>query len=927
MSFGTGALVRARGREWVVLPGSDDELVLVRPLGGSPEEDTGILTSLEEVAPARFAWPGPDELGDFRSARLLVDALRLGFRASAGPFRSFGALGVEPRAYQLVPLLMALRQERTRLLVADDVGVGKTIEAGLIARELLDAGEARGLLVLCPASLAEQWQAELSTKFHLDAECYLPGSAARLERECAPGESVFERHRCLVASIDFVKSERRREECVRAATDLVVLDEAHGCVSGLGPGRHQRYELVRRLAADQRRHLVLLSATPHSGDEGAFRNLVALLEPGLAEGLEADELTSALRDRLARHLVQRRRADLTAFIEDTPFPQREEADLSYHWSPTYRAVFEAAFAWAREEMAHAGLGQARAHWWSALALLRALSSSPAALLATLRSRQDDSAARLDGPETDGRSLLLDADEEHSDVALPLGLGELDRPDRTSALGRLADALGSLSQRDDTKLIAATKAVEGLLAEGFHPIVFCRFIDTANYVADHLRAQLGTGTAVAVVTGLLPPEERAGLVDELTSPRRVLVATDCLSEGVNLQGRFDAVVHYDLSWNPNRHEQRVGRVDRFGQPVSLVRSVTIVGADNPLDQAVLAVLLRKSRAIRHRLGIHVPVPGTTEDLVEELVREALVARAAQGRLFEEGPAAQRLELAWEDAAERERRSQSRFAQRSIHPQEVAAELDAARSAIGSDADVAAFVTGAFRAWGAAVRTLPDGGVVLYPDGLPGALRVLLGDGVPGDMALRAGFALPVAEGETYLARTHPLVAALAAHTLDAALDPLTTAPARRAAVLRTDAVTRRTTLLLLRLRFDLERSEGGTLLAEDAGVLAFEGPPEEPLWLPEETARALLDATPAGNIEVEQARHFLARLSAGEALLTPALEAEGRRRAEVLEAAHRRVRQAARPAGHDAGRLGARLGVRAHSPDVLGTYILLPAGTP
>jgi len=141
MSYAIGSLVRARGREWVVLPDSGEELLLVRPLGGTEDEVTGICTALEPVEPASFALPDPSQVGDYRSSRLLRDAVRLGFRSSAGPFRSFAQIAVEPRPYQLVPLLMALRLEPVRLLIADDVGIGKTIEAGLVARELMDRGE------------------------------------------------------------------------------------------------------------------------------------------------------------------------------------------------------------------------------------------------------------------------------------------------------------------------------------------------------------------------------------------------------------------------------------------------------------------------------------------------------------------------------------------------------------------------------------------------------------------------------------------------------------------------------------------------------------------------------------------------------------------------------------------------------------------
>src|SRR5450759_4492427 len=205
MSFAVGSLVKARGREWVVLPESDEQMLILRPLGGTEDEVTGIYMPLERVDPASFALPDPAQRGDDRSCRLLRDAVRLGFRSSAGPFRSFARIGVEPRPYQLVPLLMALKLDPVRLLIADDVGIGKTVEACLIARELLDRGEVRRLAVLCPPQLAEQWQAELRDKFQIHAEVVLPGTASRLERNCRVGESLFDIHNfviCLLYTSD-----------------------------------------------------------------------------------------------------------------------------------------------------------------------------------------------------------------------------------------------------------------------------------------------------------------------------------------------------------------------------------------------------------------------------------------------------------------------------------------------------------------------------------------------------------------------------------------------------------------------------------------------------------------------------------------------------------------------------------------------------
>lgn len=160
VEYRPGSLVTARGREWVVLPGDGGaDLLRLRPLGGAEEDATLISLTLEPVPPrsATFSLPDPNKTGAQAAALLLRDALRLKLRSGAGPFRSFGNIAVEPRAYQLVPLLMALRMETVRLLVADDVGIGigKTVEAGLIARELLDRGEIRRLAVLCPPHLCD----------------------------------------------------------------------------------------------------------------------------------------------------------------------------------------------------------------------------------------------------------------------------------------------------------------------------------------------------------------------------------------------------------------------------------------------------------------------------------------------------------------------------------------------------------------------------------------------------------------------------------------------------------------------------------------------------------------------------------------------------------------------------------------------------
>lgn len=939
MSFAPGALVRARDREWVVLPESRGDLLLVRPLGGTDDEATGLLTTLEPVEPATFDWPDPATPGDHRSARMLRDALRLGFRSSAGPFRSFGSIAVEPRPYQLVPLLMALRQDITRLLIADDVGIGKTVEALLIAAELLTTGTVNRLAVLCPPHLAEQWLREMAEKFHIDAELVLPSTAPRLERRTRVGQSLFDLYPFVVVSTDFIKAERRRAEFLRACPELVIVDEAHTVAADPDrrAARHQRHDLVAGLAADPNRHLLLVTATPHSGDEGAFRSLLALLDSTLAE-LPSDlsgDANAPLRRRLAQYLVQRRREHIERYVDATEFPKRDPIDATYTLHEDYRRLFDRAIAYARETVQDATGGQhrQRVRWWSALALLRSLASSPAAAAATLRTRADTAeTTTVEEADQLGRRSVLDSGDEDSDTddtargANPTR-GDGDDPDdnrvhrRLLEMARLAEALAG---DRDQKLSRLKREIDDLLSDGFSPIVFCRYIPTAEYVAAELRKHVTGRAEVVPVTGTLPPAEREQRVAALaTHPARVLVATDCLSEGINLQEHFDAVVHYDLSWNPTRHEQREGRADRYGQPRDVVKVVTLYGTDNAVDGIVLDVLLRKHQQIRKSLGVAVPVPvGTAE--VMEAIFEGLLLRERQGAsvnaeqlvLFDEVAAPRRktLHATWDAAASRER--SSLFAQTSVRVDEVASELAAARAAVGSAADIAGFVTAAVTAHGGHATAGPRGSLRISLTHTPRGLRDAVGDVTE----LTGRFELPVRDGETYLTRTHPFVEGLASYVLTSALDGLGDSPAARAGVTRTATVACRTTLLLLRYRFDLVTVRDGAeqvLLAEDTGVVAFTGGPEEPQWLDPADIPELLAATPDGNIGAEQATRFLTQvIDAGDAL-TDGLNAEAQRRAEELLATHRRVRT-------EAGIRGVRYRVTPHLPvDVLGVYVLLP----
>ena len=253
-NYSPGALVRARGRDWVVLPPEEPYVIRLRPVDGVDTEAIGIYDKLEPVAvePSSYSPPDPTKAGDFTGGLLLRDALQLSLRSGAGPFRSMGKLSVAPRPYQFVPLIMALKQNPVRLLIADDVGVGKTIEAGMIARELLDRGVIRRIGVICAPHLCEQWEEELRTKFNIETAAIQSSKIGRLERGLPRRDiSLYQYYRHIVISIDFVKSERNRQMFLDNAPDFIIIDEAHTAARPRGNSsgnQHQRYALIKELA-------------------------------------------------------------------------------------------------------------------------------------------------------------------------------------------------------------------------------------------------------------------------------------------------------------------------------------------------------------------------------------------------------------------------------------------------------------------------------------------------------------------------------------------------------------------------------------------------------------------------------------------------------------------------------------------------------
>ena len=396
-TYTPGSIVACRDRQWVVLPSDIEEIIRLRPLSGDEAEICGIFTDLEgefnKIDSAQFPLPDWQNIQDHTAGKLLLNAAKLSLRNGANSFRCLGRLSVTPRPYQIVPLLMALRLETIRLLIADDVGIGKTIEAGLIAREMLDRGEIKRLGVLCPPALCDQWQKELKQKFNIDAVVIRSGTVGKLERNLPSNSShIFSYYPHIIVSLDYAKSDRRRSSFLAHCPDLVIVDEAHTASNrdDRGTTKQQRYQLVKQISEKQDHHLVLLTATPHSGISQSFLSLLGLINPEFVN-LDLNNLPEPQRRELARHFVQRRRADVRQWMDkETPFPERESLESAYQLSPEYRELFEQVYNLARglikEENNSLSYAQKRGRYWSALAIIRCVMSSPAAAVATL-SRQ------------------------------------------------------------------------------------------------------------------------------------------------------------------------------------------------------------------------------------------------------------------------------------------------------------------------------------------------------------------------------------------------------------------------------------------------------------------------------------------------------------------------------------------------------------
>lgn len=922
-------MVKYRDREWIVLPSDDEDLMMLKPLGGSDEEITAVFLPLrfmpgEKPEPASFALPTPDDIGAFETAKILFDASRLSFRNASGPFRCMGKLSFRPRSYQLVPLVMALKhQDVVRMLIGDDVGIGKTVEALIILKELMERGEVRKFAVICPPHLCEQWQKELKDKLDIEAEIIRSSTAAALDRRLPDDNSVFHHFPYQVISIDYIKADKRRGIFLTDCPDFIIVDEAHTCSLPAGASsknQQQRFALLHDIVLLPEKHILLLTATPHSGKDEEFKSLLGLVNPEF-KTYSFDNLDQNNRKKIARHFVQRKRENIKRWLkEETPFPERDSKEIGFILTPEYKDFYQQILDFARG-LSKEGEKQntARIRYWAALALLRGVMSSPEAGYEMLLNRQakklgDEELTDIQQQENPHiEKMFFDTDSSQAEL---IDIADLEESELTE-IKRLSEQIKTLSGLEkDSKAKAALKIVSGWIKEGFQPIIFCKYIETAKYLGRILKENLPAKIDVQTITSEYADEQRKEAIDLMgKSEKRVLIATDCLSEGINLQEHFNAVLHYDLPWNPNRIEQRDGRVDRYGQSDPVIKTYLLWGEDNPIDQIVLKVLIKKIRDIQRSTGVSITIGEDNQSIMDAVLNEILLEdkkntdRATQLSLFDE-----KITNELESARQKAENLRSIFAHESIKPETIEADLKSVDEAIGDMESVEHLVVNGVTQLQATIRK--DGvGYLLYPQNLPHHLKAHFGN----DNEVRISFDSPTPKGYRYMGRNHQFVEQLCQFLLSLAFNGHENyTSVARVAEIQTDSVNRKTTLVMFRVRNVIKEVSGNReVIAEEMYLWGYEGSGEDARSIEyQEAKQLLLNARSLSNLPIERQKADLERE------LVHFDELKGRfldlavARAENLIEAHGRFKEL----------VGGRRYEKATPvlpPDVMGVYILMP----
>lgn len=889
MQYTTGTLVEFRSRPWVVQQSPDKDILVLKPLGGVDAEIIGLYTPLYGdaldlmVKIYNFRRPSSDDI-DRNSypgaARLLYNACRLSFRDIAGPFQCLGRLSFEPRPYQMVPLILALRHETIRLLISDDVGIGKTLESLLIAKELLDRREIRRFAVICLPHLCEQWQNEIRDKFGLEAEIIRSSTISRLEKNLRANQSVFRDITFQIISIDFIKANDRKQMFLQHCPEFVIVDEAHTCArpKGANKSQQQRHSLLSDIAASKR-HLVLLTATPHSGNMEEFQSVIGLLKPEFASYTLDD---ARQREALSKYFIQRRRADVKPYVGgEEIFPVRQRVDDKYILSKPYHDLLIEIIRYVKKGIQRAkqeGKVRQRYIYWDLLALIRGVMSSPEAGINMLRNKIAKNTSDSEGIEEDASPTYSFntslQDLLNGDDALPESYEQARKSDCES-MRKFVTALREIeSGNEDNKVKKAYEIADFMLSSGKNPIIFCQYIQTAEYVKAFFENRMANdkskamkGVTLELVTSRLADEERKMKIDNLSkTPKHILICTDCLSEGVNLQNGFDAIIHYDLPWNPNRMEQRNGRIDRFGQTSGEVYISTMYDeVNNPVDKVVMRVLYRKQDQIRRDLGIYIPIADNDSSLMESIMEQIIVLDESEKYLQPTLPGLEELEETAQEhnqrllrAVEIERKSHTYFAHnnKAMDPMRLIESLNEAKKVIGDIYDTRDFVVAQLR--NAGVNVKEDSKKLCYSfqeAELNPTLKSYFAGKADKKGTIRISFASPTPKGYMYIGRNHIFVEDLSRSVVN---DTVNGGPmaACRAMVMTTDKVRKLTTVMLMRVRSVINESKrpDKQLVGEEMIFFGYRGRIENREFISDDECRKLfLEAKATADVDLTMQR--------------------------------------------------------------------------
>lgn len=655
MTIKTGDIVDIRHRLWRV-DSIDNEILTATNIDSGECTRKNFYTPLESIKKAHIPKPPMTDIGDSATNRLLIQSYRYSILHGSAPLLSLQRSCVIPTHYQLVPVIMALNEsERVRMLIADDVGLGKTIEAGLIATELISRNLVSRMLIVCPKNLREQWRDALKYFFQIDAEIISSVHRRVLERRLPPGASPWKHYRFLIASVDYVKREATKHQVLEVPWDLVIVDEAHLVAKPHQTGEKQnvsmeRYNFIKELATKKHsKNLLFLTATPHNGYTDTYASLLNMLDCGIVNGPVNEPIID--REIAQNHVCQRRRKDVEGWFkehadEKNPFPEREQKEVLVElvYDEEKEVINEVEkygneiLTLANKDNSHKTRITAR---WVVMHLHKRALSSPYALRISLKNRLNKVTDKINNKEfSDEQSITpeqakanaLDdevtgelSDEEVSIRTDKTTFGSLAAlTDEKTELKRLIELAEKVTPARDSKLRKLT-GVDGFLDNSFSGyygpakvIIFTRYKDTLRYlekeIPKRLKKSISDDHIVTVHGDLNDAQRNEKLATFQKLDKGILIATDCISEGINLQHMANQIVHYELPWNPNRLEQRNGRVDRYGQKQPKVQIRTMVMEDT-LDAAILKVLVNKARQIREDYGFCPPFFGDDTNVID------------------------------------------------------------------------------------------------------------------------------------------------------------------------------------------------------------------------------------------------------------------------------------------------------------------------